>query len=231
MWNTPSGRRQLLGKERALFEAGLSSLLDRYVREYRLDESRELHVPVLDFMDRKLRRYVVGVGVSAILCPVSAPPRTQWREASALAVFRHVAAELVHEIEHVPEDQEPGDDPVTTWRTLVLEAWMEAGSSTSRLESCPGDAGHNQHPAAEDFGEWSLKIESLIDQVLWDRNCELHCEKSGMQCGRGGVRLETAWIPSHAIKHATRGRQHAKYFAPPPPINALRQQILEAVSA
>ena len=233
MWNTPIGIRQLAPKERALFGAGLTSLLGRCIHEYRVDSSRELRVPVLDIMEPRLRRYVVGVGVSGLRCTTPEPPRTQWREASALAVFRHVEAELHDEVMETSSTRYPGPPRETTWRELVSHAWSELRHSAAKPTTPPGTPWPSQPSTSEIVGEWSIMIESLIDQVLWNRNCVLHCEKTEKQCGgrRRGVPLDSAWIPSHAVKHATNERPHTKYFASPPPISVLKQQILQANSA
>ena len=186
MWRTSCGDRVLDGKERSLFVHAAACLLDHLLEEAEasdpdLDLAWHTGVVLFDQLDASARIVLLRDVVQALTdLVVPTPKLTAANESAIHAVFRFIRSEIEMEVECAENflEQAAGYDELNPilgfnllyWRQLILAAYLEhrglAGTHGSSIEE-------NLDPACDDLNDWNLKLESLADQILWDRDWEL----------------------------------------------------------
>lgn len=165
MWHTPSGDRTLAGAEALLVKAAITGVAEQIMEEsggyfdqwdygiYRFDEltlSQRLQL-----LEQVAAHLLTSTSETLELTAVS--------EAAVAAIFAHVLVEVDLEIDN-------DESPTTRWRSLILAAYAEC------FDDDGGDPEDDfQVPAATSIerDDWELLVESLADNILWDRDFEM----------------------------------------------------------
>jgi len=149
MWRTSQGERVLTGGEAAAFKAGLSDLVED-LAEWGDDQSTG--VEAFDALSYGQRLALLVDLAGALLNPSVPPPsHTSANEATVHAVYRQLFTLIEVELD--------SNTPATNARQLVRTACFERG-----LEALS--------ETHVDLDAWQGAVESLSDQVLWDRDFE-----------------------------------------------------------
>jgi len=197
MWWTPLGQRVLRGAEWELFRAGFSMFCDM-VQESKSSDDPELCFVGVEAFDQlqpnqKLALLaLVGKALKDQDEPM--PELTAHTEAAVAAVYAHISAMIVMEIEYPPTsekvdgwDDPLDDDPLDiddafAWRRLALAAYLDddaepeaAGEATiagdDRVpENSDEDDGLWSPPevSSNEVDEWEfLVVELLANRILW----------------------------------------------------------------
>ena len=169
MWNTPSGNRALMGKERRLIVRGVDALWSLLTDEE--GEWWESGSPFFDDIPLEDRSYAL-LEVDAHLLSSKAPPEHHaWSEGAILAVFNMIGQRVEEEVE---KDRRLGPSKSRIfWRQLVHDAWMErCYESPSEIDWDP-DEGPHQQLRSRNLDYWDFKVVLLTDEILFDRDCEI----------------------------------------------------------
>src|SRR4051794_33363210 len=192
MWWTPVGERVLRGAEWELFRDGLSMVRD-LVEESKPTDDPEIGLVGVGAFDQlqpnqKLALLaLVGKALKDEGEPM--PELTAHTESAVAAVYAHILAMIVMEIESPPESGkvDGGDDPediedAFAWRRLALAAYLEAdgepkenGTATDEGDGrIPGDREEDDAPwsppeiSSGDVEEWEFLVgECLANRILW----------------------------------------------------------------
>lgn len=149
MWRTSQGERVLTGGEAAAFKAGLSDLVED-LAEWRHDQSTG--VEAFDALSYGQRLALLVDLAGALLNPSVPPPsHTSANEAAVHAIYRQLFTLIEVELD--------SDTPATNARQLVRTACFERG-----LDALSD--------TDDDLDAWRIAVETLSDQVLWDRDFE-----------------------------------------------------------
>jgi hypothetical protein len=203
MWWTPLGERVLRGAEWKLFRDGFAMVCDMVQESKTYDDPEMCFVGIEAFdqlqPNQKLALLaLVGKALKDQDEPM--PALTAHTEAAVAAVYAHVFAMIVMEIEYPaasekkvdgwddPLDDDPleMDDPFS-WRRRALAAYLEddeqpeaAGNATGAgndrvAENSAEDEGAWTPPevSSSDVDEWEfLVVELLANRILWDGDHE-----------------------------------------------------------
>src|SRR3954462_4293036 len=191
MWWTPLGERVLRGAEWELFRDGLSMVRDLVEEAKSADDPKIGSVGVEAFdqlqPDQKLALLArVGKALKDEGEPM--PELTAHTEATVAAVYAHVLAMIVMEIESPPgsEKVDGWDDPediddAFAWRRLALAVYLEDdgepeanGTATDEVaDRVPGNREEDDGPwsppetSSEDVEEWEFLVaECLANRIL-----------------------------------------------------------------
>jgi hypothetical protein len=193
MWWTPLGERVLHGAEWELFRDGLAMLWD-LVEEAKSSDDPEIGSVGVEAFDQlqpnQKLALLARVGKALKDEGEPMPELTAHTEATVAAVYAHILAMIVMEIEFPPESGKVDgwDDPednigdAFAWRRLALAAYLaddgelEAnGTATSEGDGpVPGDREEDEGPwsppeiTSNNVGEWEFVGECLANRILWD---------------------------------------------------------------
>jgi len=190
MWWTPLGERVLRGAEWELFRDGLSMLRDL------VEESKSSNDPEIGFVgveafdqlqpNQKLALLaLVGKALKDESEPM--PELTAHTEAAVAAVYAHILAMIVVEIDYATESEEDGGDLSNlddgcAWRRLALAAYCEDNREPEAIgmvtiegdDPVPKDRDEDDglwsppEVSSEDVEEWEfLIVECLANRILW----------------------------------------------------------------
>jgi len=149
MWRTSQGERVLTGGEAAAFKAGLGDLVEDLAE---WDDDQSTGVEAFDTLSYGQRLALLVDLAGALLNPSVPPPsHTSANEAAVHAVYRQLFTLIEVELD--------SDTPTTNARQLVRTASFERG-----LEALS--------ETDDDLDAWQGAVETLSDQVLWDRDFE-----------------------------------------------------------
>jgi hypothetical protein len=191
MWWTPLGERVLRGAEWELFRDGLSMVRDLVEESKSSDDPEICFVGVEAFdqlqANQKLALLaLVGKALKDEGEPM--PELTAHTEAAVAAVYAHIFAMIVVEIEYPPESQEDVGDPLNVadgfaWRRLALAAYLEDDGPPEAISPAGPNEGDDRVPgdrdeddgvwsppeaSSEDVDEWEfLVVECLANRILW----------------------------------------------------------------
>src|SRR4051812_18554708 len=166
MWWTPLGERVLRGAEWELFRDGLAMLVD-LVEEAKASDDPEIGSVGVEAFDQlqpnQKLALLARVGKALKDEGEPMPELTAHTEATVAAVYAHVLAMIVMEIEFPPESEKVDgwDDPEDTddafaWRRLALAAYLEDGEEPEADGTATGE-GDGPVPGDRegDDGPWS----------------------------------------------------------------------------
>jgi hypothetical protein len=148
MWRTPHGDRVLTGAEAQTFKLGLSDLVEDLAES---GDDHDCGVEAFDALSYGQRLAVLEDVSKALLdSSVSSPAHTAANEAAIYAIYRQLVAALEIELDGVAS---------TEVRSAIRAACYECGLQALAETD-------------DDLDEWTDAVESLSDQVLWDRDFE-----------------------------------------------------------
>jgi hypothetical protein len=166
VWHTEPGDRKLTGKERKLFVHAVVALCDA-IRDLEDDDEKLVDVGVFERMSREDRCYALLRVTEHLLNDEPDPPLTAWNEAAILAVYRFIWVALETELRSARKVKSP-----PYWRRLIHDAWMDRCYEPGEIKF-KKDEGHRQRPDSRKSDAWDFKIECLMNEVLWDTDCEM----------------------------------------------------------
>ena len=174
MWHTSEGDRNLEGNEAKLFKNGITGLVEYEKEEGDLD-GFGYSTAVFDNLTWSQRLAVLENAATHLLTKTNAIPKlTAVNEAAIAAIFEHISFEIDREI-----DLEP---PRTDWRQLVLNTHLERfgqyvdGRSVidGLIDEEESDESYIPESADSERRDlWHPLVQSLADQILWDRDFEM----------------------------------------------------------
>ena len=171
MWETSDGIRRLTGFERAFFALGTVDLALTLHCDPQGDWT--IDVPVFDRIPIEDRPFVM-LSVAEHLLGDGAPPKLHaWNEGAVLAAFHSLERSLYWEVDY--EKHPPGDGSETpcSFRTLLHEAWTECWDPLPAEDSWDDDDGPRQSVHSTNLDAWLFKLEILMNQILWDLDCQM----------------------------------------------------------
>lgn len=152
MWNTPSGKRKLVGAERRLFVHALIMHVDML---HDCDDY-EFGAEILnDIVKRDLRYYFLLVG-QALLSDDPVPEHFAWNE----AIIYEICEEMTAMVDNDYELEEEKDSHAFFTRWMIfnfLEEIRDRGSDLPKIESA-------------EKSKWMWTVEIFKDRILWDED-------------------------------------------------------------
>src|SRR3954447_7868558 len=179
MWWTPLGERVLRGAEWELFRDGLAMVRD-LVEEAKSSDDPEIGSVGVEAFDQlqpnQKLALLARVGKALKDEGEPMPELTAYTEATVAAVYAHILAMIVMEIEFPPESGtvEGWDDPeyiddAFAWRRLALAAYLEDdGEPEATGAATGGGDGRVPEGREEDDGPWSPPEISSGDVEEWE---------------------------------------------------------------
>ena len=194
MWWTPLGERVLRGAEWELFRDGLAMVCDLVEESMSSDDPEigSFGVEAFDRLQPNQKLALLALVGNALRDEGEPMPElTAHTEATVAAVYAHILAMIVLEIEFPPESGKVDgwDDPEDSsigdafaWRRLALTAYLEDneepeanGTATGEGDGpVPGDREEDDGPwsppeiPSGDVEEWEfLVVECLANRILW----------------------------------------------------------------
>lgn len=165
MWKTPQGNRCLVQAEAALFKAATLALVERVKEEEHL-QTCSYGVQVFDQLTWSQRLATLEFAATHLLSSTSpTPPLNAVNEATIAAIFSHVSFEIDLEIDDM--------SPAFRWRQLTLTAGCEYFQIDEAPKSLELEYTLPQGVEDERRELWHALVDSLADQILWDRDFEL----------------------------------------------------------
>jgi hypothetical protein len=184
MWRTQLGERVLRGGEWELFREGVSVLWD-VIEDTPEDDPYETGVSAFDRLQRNQKLVLLAsVGRALRDEDVPSPALTVLTEGTVAAVFRHILAWTLSEIEEGATSDPTGPDPVvggelTSWRGIIVAAcrgMTKPRTKKSRKAETLDDEGSYESwwegplpdVTSEDEENWESVVEWLSNRILWD---------------------------------------------------------------
>ena len=169
-WRTSEGERWLFGHEAILVRESLASMVDQISDNIGYGDEEPLWNFEVELFDEvtPTQQLVLATAVAEHLLTATNETLelTAINEATVYVVFRNVAVQIAIEVD-VESDREPDDGFWKFfWRRLTLAAYHE----------CFADEDPWTVPESEqstNMEEWDSIVESLADQILWDRDFEM----------------------------------------------------------
>jgi len=119
-------------------------------------------IAIFDRLQRNQKIAVLHTMAKGLLCGQEPAPRlTAAIEAAVATAFLQSHAMISLELDGEFEESEEGLPPRLSWRELILAAGHEA------------EIGNLPNVTEDDPDEWSLLLECLEDQILWDCDWEM----------------------------------------------------------
>jgi hypothetical protein len=152
MWNTPSGKRKLLGAERRLFTHALIMHVDLL---HDCDDY-DFGVEILnDIVKKDLRYYFLLVG-QALLSDDPVPEHFAWNEAIIHEICEEMTALIDYDYDR--ESEKDSHAFYTRWMLFnFLQETSEPGEKLPKIESA-------------EKKEWMQAVNAFKDRVLWDED-------------------------------------------------------------
>src|SRR4051812_10160576 len=179
MWWTPLGERVLRGAEWELFRDGLAMVCD-LVEEAKASDDPEIGsvgVEAFDQLQPNQKLALLALVGKALKDEGEPTPElTAHTEATVAAVYAHILAMIVMEIESPPESEKVDgwDDPehiedAFAWRRLALAAYLEDdGESKPNGTATVEGGGRASGDREGDDGLWSPPELSSEDVEEWE---------------------------------------------------------------
>lgn len=165
MWKTPNGNRYLTSAEAALFKAATLGLVEQVKDEAYL-ETCGYGVQVFDQLTWSQRLASLEIAATHLLCDSTPSPiLNAVNEATIAAIFAHASFEIDMEIDAIPSRYH--------WRQLTLRAGCECFNIDDDPKSLELEYDFPQGIEDERRQLWHPLVNSLADQILWDRDFEL----------------------------------------------------------
>lgn len=185
MWATSQGDRILTGREASLLLQAIGYLRDMITVGVEIDEPHQTDVAIFNILQPTQQLAVLHEVAFALL-----DPRTPMlelnavREATVYVLFRELLSLVEVEIDLTRRKGTPHCEI----RSAILAAFVEeapfsgvwdGGEWDDRLElnhdvlTAESTLGQDLSPNLEDLQRWYCILESLADQILWDRDFEL----------------------------------------------------------
>lgn len=173
-WHTAYGDRVLRGAEARLIQESIASMVDDLLESRDSNREEPVMYGVLAFDELGWSQRLSTLETVSRHLLIETPETlklTSPNEATVGAIFENVIQHIDFEIALHGMDLLEGGQESVRWRQLVLEA------SQHKDEFIYSEAASDEHfengAQCDDLEEWRYVIESLIDQVLWDRDYEI----------------------------------------------------------
>lgn len=176
MWHTSEGDRTLEGAEAALAAAAVTGIVE-LIREESSDFGEQLPfgISLFDSLTWTQRLAVLDVVATHLLTPTpEVLELTAVAEATVGVLFEYVRLQIDLEIDF--------DEGETRWRRLVLDAFEatermhDDGAYDDASESAEDYSWGTSDVNCRDRSAWREMVETLTDQILWDRDYEMMAE-------------------------------------------------------
>ena len=157
MWRTQLGERVLEGSEAELYREAVRDCIDPFA-----DDDYSIGLPSFDSLAYPQKMAMLATVSKALLREdVPAPKLTAVLECAAAAVFHHLKNEVQAELDMAREERrDAGATWSSHWRSRIAEAVRYMQITDTPDVKC------------EDFEEWDVCIEALMDCIFWDRDYE-----------------------------------------------------------
>ena len=167
MWNTSSGDRTLVGAEAMMIRDLAWHLRDMIVVAIDIDEPIVSDVYLFNCLQPTQQLTMLHEVCAALLLENVPPPKlTAIREATVHVLFRELLGLI--EVELDMERLEGERD--VSMRSRVLAVDQER---RERNFDWADEDGYIDSPDCQDVDQWEMLVESLADEILWDRDFEL----------------------------------------------------------
>lgn len=174
MWWTPCGERYLTGTEATLLKRSIAFIHAQLDCELAGDTGhRSYGVPVFDRLNPAQKVAILTQVAEALLLPDSPLIEfTALTEGTAAAIYENIGDMIQSEIE-----AGKFNEPVYTWRMLVLAAHVETSDAEEMREgNATGEDIDEEDdyelpaPDCTDGDEWGILLECLDGCVFWDND-------------------------------------------------------------
>jgi hypothetical protein len=180
MWATSQGDRTLTGQEASLVLGAVGYLRDMITVGVEIDEPHQTDVAIFNALQPTQQLAVLHDVAFALLDEQTPMPELNaTREATVYVLFRELLSLVEIEIDMSRLENVPHRDV----RSAILAAYEDVSWNTSEWDECSeflNEIVDNEttveHPFSADNVEidrWFYLLESLADQILWDRDFEL----------------------------------------------------------
>lgn len=169
MWRTSHGDRVLMDGEAKVFLEAVGYLRDMITVAVDLNEPYVTGVTMFDSLQSTQQLMALHCVAIALIKPEVAPPElSATLEATAYAVYRELLSLIQLEVDS-------SDDSPSAVR---IRSAVIAGCQATIVSDCDWSDFDRENidlpiPACDDLNQWESCVESLANQVLWDRDFEL----------------------------------------------------------
>ena len=170
MWNTSYGDRVLAPAEAALFVEAVAYMRDMISVAVELQESHYVGVTAFDRLQPTQQLTALHLVTMALLKPeIPPPPLSATLEGTVYGVFKDLLSIIEVEIDACRDDEISYE-----LRNAILAA-RRAGVVSGVDWHQPSEEEIADLPdcSCTDIDRWEEEIETLADQILWDRDFEL----------------------------------------------------------
>ena len=189
-WHTPSGDRFLEGDEAVVVREVLAIIVDRLAEKIQYDDEDAwaFGVKLVDQLKTTQQISLMKHIADALLTQTEGTPElTSISEAAIYTIYQTLLYEIESEIEDVrlvDANVSSDDEWLSDWRVLAWKAYQETGEDieefyfddASPIDNAQSDRVRDDKIQDEnclDMEEWRWVVESLADNVLWDRDFEM----------------------------------------------------------
>lgn len=180
MWATSQGDRTLTGPEASLVLGAVGYLRDMITVGVEIDEPHQTDVAIFNALQPTQQLASLHEVAFALLDEqIPMPELNATREATVYALFRELLSLVEIEIDRSRSD----GVPYYEFRSAIIAACEECSKgsknwsdSSESLDGFPEEESFVDPPLTADAVEmdrWFYVLESLADQILWDRDFEL----------------------------------------------------------
>lgn len=170
MWNTSYGDRTLTSAEAALFLEAVAYMRDMILVAVELEESHYVGVTAFDRLQPTQQLTALHLVTMALLTPeIEPPPLCATLEGTIYAVFKDLLSLIEVEIDACEDNEisfELRNAILAARRAEILgdDDWYQpTEEEIADLPDC----------SCTDIDRWESEIETLVNQILWDRDFEL----------------------------------------------------------
>ncbi|MDB2686435.1 hypothetical protein N9Y42_04430 [Mariniblastus sp.] len=170
MWNTSYGDRVLTPAEAALFVEAVAYMRDMISVAVELQESHHVGVAAFDRLQPTQQLTALHLVTMALLNPdISPPPLSATLEGTVYGVFKDLVGLIEVEIDACRDDEISFE-----LRNAILAA-RRAGvvSDVDWHQPSEEEIANLPDCSCTEVDRWEQEIETLADQILWDRDFEL----------------------------------------------------------
>lgn len=176
MWQTSHGDRILAGAEARLVLIGIGHLRDMITAAVDEGCPYDTEVELFNQLQPTQQLAVLHEVAFALLDPtVDVPELTAIREATVYVLFRELIGLVEMEVELSNCLSEPRIDTRVQINAALKEGVQLIGEDWSQDFELEDESVNDRvlEDSCEDLIQWRKAIESLADQILWDRDFEL----------------------------------------------------------
>jgi hypothetical protein len=172
MWHTSTGDRTLLGSEAALLKAGITGVVELIKEESAgYADQWEFGIDLFDGLHWSQRLVLLEQVAKYLLTDTPATLDLNAANESAIgAIFQHLCEQIDWEID-CEFEPDIGENQKFHWRKLILMACEERFGKESEDDEFELPTWNCRQSS-----EWHSWIESLADEILWDRDYEMDAD-------------------------------------------------------